>query len=299
MHRREFITLLGGAAVAWPLAAHAQPSEGVRRLAVLMALPETDPEAKALLSEFTQGLAGLGWADGRNMRMDVRWAASNLDLMRKFAKELVDLQPDVILANSTPATAALQNQTQTIPIVFAIVGDPVGSGFIASLSHPGRNITGLGMFEESMPSKWLDLLTEIAPGFKRAAFMFNPDTAPYINSFLVPSFETAAEALKVAPIVAPVHSDAEIEAVITSLGREPGVLSSSGRTILWISITRQLYLWRRGIMYLRSITRLLAPETAGCFPTEQTSKIYFAGPPGMWPASSAAQSLLNSRFKCQ
>jgi putative ABC transport system substrate-binding protein len=221
MQRREFITLLGGAAVAWPLSAHAQPGERVRRLAVLMALPETDPEAKALLSEFTQGLAGLGWADGRNMRTDVRWAASNLDLMRKFAKELVDLQPDAILANSTPATAALQHQTQTIPIVFAIVGDPVGSGFIGSLSRPGRNITGLGMFEESMPSKWLELLTEIAPGFKRAAFMFNSDTAPYINSFLVPSFETAAEALKVAPSVAPVHSDAEIEAVITSLGREP------------------------------------------------------------------------------
>ena len=148
MQRRKFITLLGGAAVAWPLAAYAQPGEGVRRLAVLMALPETDPEARALLSEFTQSLAGLGWADGRNMRMDVRWAASNVDLMRKFAKELVDLQPDAILANSTPATAALQHQTQTIPIVFAIVGDPVGSGFIASLSRPGRNITGLGMFEE-------------------------------------------------------------------------------------------------------------------------------------------------------
>ena len=118
---------------------HAQPSEGVRRTAVLMALPETDPEAKALLSEFTQGLAGLGWADGRNMRMDVRWPASNLDLIREFSKELVDFQPDAILANSTPATAGLQHQTQTIPIVFAIVGDPVGSGFIASLSRPGRN----------------------------------------------------------------------------------------------------------------------------------------------------------------
>ena len=106
---------------------------------MLMALPETDPVAKGLLSEFTQGLAALGWTDGRNMRMEVRWAASNLDLMRKFAKELVDLQPDVILANSTPVTAALQAQTQTIPIVFAIVGDPVGSGFVASLPRPGQN----------------------------------------------------------------------------------------------------------------------------------------------------------------
>ncbi len=145
--------------------------------------------------------------------------------MRKFAKELVDLQPDVILANSTPVTAALQAQTQTIPIVFAIVGDPVGSGFVASLSRPGRNITGLGVFEASMTSKWLNLLKEIAPDFKRAAFMFNPDTAPYINSFPMPSFEAAAEAFKIAQSAAPVHNDAEIEAVISSLGREPrGVL---------------------------------------------------------------------------
>jgi len=210
MRRREFIVLVGGFAAGWPCATHAQRAEGMRRIGVLMALPETDPVAKGLLSEFTQGLAALGWTYGRNMRMEVRWAASNLDLMRKFAKELVDLHPDVILANSTPVTAALQAQTQTIPIVFAIVGDPVGSGFVASLPRPGRNITGLGVFEGSMASKWLDLLKEIAPDFKRAAFMFNPNTAPYINSFLVPSFEAAAEAFKVAQSVAPVHSDAEI-----------------------------------------------------------------------------------------
>jgi putative tryptophan/tyrosine transport system substrate-binding protein len=222
MKRREFITLLGGAAVAWPLAARAQQTDRVRRVGVLMGYGEADPEAKAWLSEFTQGLSELGWTDGRNLRMDVRWAPGRTDLMHTFAKELVDFQPDAILANSTPATAALQHETQTIPIVFAMVGDPVGSGFVASLSRPGRNITGLGLFEESMTSKWLDLLREIAPGFKRIAFMFNPDTAPYINSFLTPSFQTAAEALKIAPSVAPVHSNAEIEAVITSLGREPG-----------------------------------------------------------------------------
>ena len=217
MKRREFITLLGGAAVAWPLAARAQQTDRVRRVGVLMGYGEADPEAKAWLSEFTQGLSELGWTDGRNLRMDVRWAPGRTDLMHTFAKELVDFQPDAILANSTPATAALQHETQTIPIVFAMVGDPVGSGFVASLSRPGRNITGLGLFEKSMTSKWLDLLREIAPGFKRVAFMFNPDTAPYINSFLMPSFQTAAETLKVAPSVAPVHSNAEIEAVITSL----------------------------------------------------------------------------------
>jgi putative ABC transport system substrate-binding protein len=182
--RRQFISVLGGVALTWPLAARAQQPDQLRRVGVLMAYDETDPEAKALLAEFTQGLSQMGWTNDRNVRMDVRWAASNVDLMRKFAKELVHLQPDVILANSTPVTAALQRETQTIPIVFAVVGDPVGSGYVASLPRPGGNITGFGMFEASMTSKWLDLLKEIAPGIKRAAFMFNPDTAPFVNSFL-------------------------------------------------------------------------------------------------------------------
>jgi putative tryptophan/tyrosine transport system substrate-binding protein len=231
MRRREFIMLLGGVTAAWSSATRAE-QPGIRRIGVLMALSETDSAAKGLLSEFTLGLAELGWTDGRNMRLDVRWAASNVDLVHKFAKELVDLQPE-ILANSTLATAALQSATETIPIVFAIVGDPVGSGFVASLPRPGRNITGLGVFEASITSKWLDLLREIAPGFKRAAFMFNPDTAPYINSFLVPSFEATAEAFKVIPSVAQVHSDAEIEAAISSLGREPkGALLVGPDTII-------------------------------------------------------------------
>jgi putative tryptophan/tyrosine transport system substrate-binding protein len=139
MRRREFITLLGGA-TTWPLAVHAQ-AERMRRIGVLMAYPEADLEAKALISEFTNSLAVLGWTEGGNLRMDVRWAGSNLESMRKFAKELVDLQPDAILANSTPVTAAVQHETQSIPIVFAINGDPVGSGFVASISRPGRNIS--------------------------------------------------------------------------------------------------------------------------------------------------------------
>ena len=194
----------------------------MRRIGVLMAFDENDPEGKARLSGFTQGLAELGWTDGRNLRMDVRWAAGNVDRMRMFAKELVDLQPDVILAGATPATAALQRETRTIPIVFAIVADPVGAGFVASLPRPGGNITGFSNIEASMAGKWLELLTEIAPGVKRVAIMFNPDTAPGGGSYYLPSFEAAARSLKVEPIVAPVHSDAEIETVITSLGREPG-----------------------------------------------------------------------------
>jgi len=223
MRRREFITLLGGAMAFWPLAARAQQTDRVRRVGVLMGYGEADPEAEALLSEFTQGLSELGWTDGRNLRMDVRWAPGRTDLMHTFAKELVNLQPDVILADSTPVTAALKRETLTIPIVFAAVADPVGSGFVASLPRPGGNITGFGSLETgSMASKWLELLTGIAPGIKRAVMMFNPETAPYIKSYVLPSFEAAARSLRVAPIAAPVHSDAEIEMVITELAREPG-----------------------------------------------------------------------------
>jgi len=221
MRRRDFITLLGGAA-ACPLAVRAQQPERMRRVGVLMGFNENDPGAKDWLSEFMQGLAELGWTDGRNVRMDVRWAAGNVDRIRTLAKELVDLQPDVILANTTPVTAALHRETQTIPIVFVLVFDPVGSGFVASLPRPGGNMTGFMFLEPSMSGKWLELLTEIAPAVNRAAIIFNPDTAPYVRSYLLPSFEAAARSSKVQLIMAPVHSDTEIEAAITSLGREPG-----------------------------------------------------------------------------
>jgi putative ABC transport system substrate-binding protein len=216
VRRREFIAGLGVAA-AHPLMARAQQADRVRRIGVLMGWDESDTEAKGYLSAFTQGLAELGWTDGRNMRMDVRWAAANVDRARTFAKGLVDLQPDAILATTTPVTAALQRETRTIPIVFAGPPDPVGDGFVASLPRPGGNITGFINVEVGMAGKWLQLLT---PGVKRAAIMFNPDTSP--ASLFVPSFETAARSLKVEPIIAPVHSDAEIEAAITALGREPG-----------------------------------------------------------------------------
>jgi len=221
MKRRDFITLLGSA-MAWPLAARAQQPNRIRRVGVLMALDENDPAGKAFLSELTQELAELGWTDGRNLRMDVRWAAGNVDRLLILAKELVDLQPEMILALSTSVTAALQRETRTIPIVFAGISDPVGDGFVADLPRPGGNLTGFINIEASMAGKWLELLTEIAPGLKRVAMMFNPDTAPRGGSYYRPAFEAAAQSLKVAPIAAPVHSDAEIEQVITSLGQEPG-----------------------------------------------------------------------------
>jgi putative tryptophan/tyrosine transport system substrate-binding protein len=152
--------------------------------------------------------------------MDIRWAGVDINRIRALAQELVDLQPDVILTNTTPATFAVQRETRTIPIVFAEVGDPVASGIVPRLGRPGGNVTGFSQWERSLGGKWLELLSEITPGLKRAAIMFNPDTAPV--SALVPSFETAARSLKVAPIIAPVHSDLEIETAIIALGREPG-----------------------------------------------------------------------------
>jgi putative ABC transport system substrate-binding protein len=222
MKRREFITLLGGTAAAWPFAAHAQQSDRMPRIGVLIEFDEVDPEAKGYLSGFTEGLAQLGWTDGRNVKIDVRWAAGSVVRMRTFAKELVDLKPDVIFSSSTPVTAAVQQETRTIPIVFAVVADPIGAGFVASLSRPGGNITGFTYVEAEMAGKWLELLTEIAPGTKRVAIMFNPDTAPGGGLYFLPLFETAARSSKVEPIVAPVRSDTEIELAINSLGREPG-----------------------------------------------------------------------------
>ena len=221
MRRREFIGMVGGAA-AWPIAACAQQQgDRVRRIGALMPIDENDPVAKTWLSVFTQTLADLGWTDGRNMRIDLRWAGGDSNRIRALAQELVGLQPDIILTVGMGATLALQRETRTIPIVFAYVSDPVASGIVARLDRPSGNITGFATNEASLlAGKWLELLSEIAPGLKRAAIMFNPDAAT--ASLDVPSFEAAARSLKVMPITAPVRSDGEIETAIVALGREPG-----------------------------------------------------------------------------
>jgi putative tryptophan/tyrosine transport system substrate-binding protein len=219
MRRREFIAGLGGAA-AWPIAVRAQQPTQVQRIGVLIDWAETDPEAKAGLSAFARGLSELGWVDGRNVQVEVRFGSSDVDRMRALAKELVDLQPYAILASSTPATAAFQRLTQAIPIVFVTVADPIGSGFVASLPHPGGNITGFTNFEASMGGKWVELLTEIAPQLKRAAIMFNPDTAPGSGLYFNSAIEDAARHLKVEAIPAPVRSDSEIESAMNAVGRE-------------------------------------------------------------------------------
>jgi putative ABC transport system substrate-binding protein len=219
IRRREFITLLGGAA-AWPLAGRAQQSERVRRIGVLMGFDENDPEGKSVVSALTQALADLGWTDGRNVRMDLRWTGGDINRIQALAQELVGLQPDIIVTNNTPGTAALQRETRTIPIVFATVSDAVAGDIVGRLDRPSGNITGFAVLQASLGGKWLELLSEIAPGLKRAAIMFDPDTAP-VSAFM-PSFETATRSLQVAPIIAPVHSEAEIETAIIALGREPG-----------------------------------------------------------------------------
>jgi len=222
MKRREFITLLGGAtAAAWPLAARAQQSDRMRRIGVLMAFDENDARAKKWLSRFNDELSQLGWRAARKPHMDVRWAGDNVDRMRAFAKELVGLQPDVILSFGTPVTAALQRETRTIPIVFAIVSDPVGEGFVASLSRPGGNITGFHNSEASIGGKWLELLKQIAPAVRRAAMIFNPDTAPGHGKYYMPDFEASGRSLNVEPIAAAVRSIADLEKAITDLGRQP------------------------------------------------------------------------------
>jgi putative ABC transport system substrate-binding protein len=185
-----------------------------------MPFDENDPQAKRRLSAFTQALADLGWIDGRNVRMDFRWAGGDSNRIPALAQELVDLRPDIILANGNLATVAVQRETRTIPIVFATLTDPIANGLVVRLDRPSGNVTGFPNFEASLGGKWLELLSEIAPGLKRAAFMFNPDVL--LLSTYMPSLETAARSLKVEIITAPVHDDVEIEAAITALRREPG-----------------------------------------------------------------------------
>ena len=220
MRRREFITLLGGAAVAWPCAAQAQ-TDKLRRVGVLMGYAENDPEAQIRFAAFVKRLAALGWIEGNNLRMEVRWSAGDVNRATALAKELVSLKPEVILANTTPVSNALQRQTQTIPLVFVVVSDPIGSGFVQSLSRPGGNMTGFINLEASMVEKWLEFLKEIAPSVTRAAVMFNSQTAPYAEYYLK-HVRMSARILGIDPVVADVQSEAEIEATIAKLGREVG-----------------------------------------------------------------------------
>jgi putative tryptophan/tyrosine transport system substrate-binding protein len=220
MRRREFITFVGSAA-AWPLAARAQQPERVRRIGVLMAHAETDPEFQDYLAAFREELRKFGWTEGRNIQIDARWGAlDNAEARQQSANELVALQPDVILTQNTPPTATMLLQTRAIPVIFVIVADPVGSGFVASLARPAGNATGFIVMEPTIASKWLELLKEIAPSVKRAAFLFNPATTPFADIYLNP-FKAAAPTFAVEAIAAPVHDASELEAVFAAQARGP------------------------------------------------------------------------------
>jgi putative tryptophan/tyrosine transport system substrate-binding protein len=219
MRRRDFIALLGGAAAARPLGARAEEPDRMRRVGVLNAMAESNPQAHAWEGAFRQRLTELGWSDGRNIRVEYRRGAASVDRLLSLARELVGLKPDVLVGITTPATAALQAETHSIPIVFAAVSDPIGSGFVKSLANPGGNITGFIDIEASLSGKWLELMRAIAPRVSRVALLFNPQTAPFARYYL-DTFRAAAPAFAIEPIEAPVRSTAEADAVVTKLGRE-------------------------------------------------------------------------------
>ena len=219
VRRREFITLLGGGAVAWPVAARAQQSEQMRRIGVLMGLVASDPEAQSRVAAFENGLRELGWVKGRNLSIEYRWAGDG-SVLRDHAAELLAMGPDLILANSTPVTAALWEQSGAVPIVFTQVTDPVGQGLVPNLAHPGGNLTGFTSFEFSIGTKWLEALKQTAPHVTRVALVFNPQSAPSADLFLRP-VEAAAPSLSVVPIGAAVRDSDDVDRMFDALAREP------------------------------------------------------------------------------
>src|SRR5262245_43607457 len=217
MRRRDLITLLGGAA-AWPLAARAQ-REPMRRIGVLMNGAATETIPRSYVATFVQGLRQLGWTEGQNLRIDVRWNAGDAGLARIYAAQLIGLTPDVILVSSTTNLTVIQQATSTVPVVFVQVSDPVEQGFVASITKPGGNLTGFSAYEFSVGGKWVDLLKEIAPSLTRVAVMFNPDTSPQ-SKFFMRSVEAAAPSHGLQAIATPVRTTTEIEAALQNFSRE-------------------------------------------------------------------------------
>lgn len=223
MRRREFVTLLGGVTVAWPLTAWAQRPDRMRLIGVLMAYAESDSTAQSWIAAFRAALAKLGYTEGSNLRIELRWSAADADRMRTLAKELVDLRPNAIFGVTTPAIAALARETRTIPIVFAAVSDPIGAGYVNTLARPGGNITGFttGNADSALGGKWVELLKQIAPRTLHVALLFNPATTVPLR-FFMPSIQAAASSFAVEVSAAPVYGKDEIEGVIAAQARDPG-----------------------------------------------------------------------------
>lgn len=231
MRRREFIKLLGGAATMWPLTAGAQQPNRIRRLGVLMAVAESDADVRKGIGIFRQRLQELGWRDGQNIRIDYRWGDADPGRIQAEAKELVELHPDVLVGHSTPSAKGLLNQTHSIPIVFLTVTDPLGQHLVASLAHPGGNITGFSVFEFSLGTKWVETLKLIAPGIRRVTAIFNPTTAPYYGLYLQ-SINAGVSSLGIEHVAVQVHSKTDIEDAIHKIGNEPNNELSFCRTAI-------------------------------------------------------------------
>jgi ABC-type uncharacterized transport system substrate-binding protein len=221
MRRRDVIALVGGAAAAWPLAARAQQPERVRQIALLSGLAASDPEAQLRVAALQQGLKELGWIVGRNLQIDFRWITSGVAEMRGAARELVERKPDLIVGMTTPAVDALVKETNTIPVVFGAIVDPVARGFVSNMARPGGNVTGILNFEFSMGGKWLETLNQIAPTVRRVAILFNPEAAPFAPSFLR-VVESSASLLAIEPVPAGLRDAAELERFITDFAAKPG-----------------------------------------------------------------------------
>jgi putative tryptophan/tyrosine transport system substrate-binding protein len=233
MRRREFITLVGGAATTWPLATRAQRTDRMRTVSMLLGLAEKDPEAISRVKAFRLGMRDLGWIEGRNVQIEYRFVGTNLESISKNVAEVVQLAPDVIVANSSAVMAALRLATSTIPIVFAVVSDPVGQGIISNLAHPGGNITGFSFIESDMVGKWINLLGDVKPNLSRVALMFNPDTVPYFDVYLR-SFKALPQQTSVEVEAVHVRTVADVELAVAKLGREPssGLIAGADAFIL-------------------------------------------------------------------
>jgi putative ABC transport system substrate-binding protein len=218
--RREFIMLLGSAAAAWPLAARAQQGARMRRIAVLMNAAANDPEYKSLPAVFSEGLRQLGWIEGQNVRLEVRWTAGDVGVARIYAAQIIGLMPDVVLAHNTINVAVMQQATNAVPVVFLGVSDPVAQGFVASVTQPGGNLTGFSAYEFSIGGKWLGLLKEAVPSLERAAVMFNPEEAPQ-SKFFVQAAEEAGRSRGVQVTTLPVLTAPDTESSLASFGRQP------------------------------------------------------------------------------
>jgi putative ABC transport system substrate-binding protein len=260
MNRREVITLLGGAAATWPLAARAQQADRVRRIGLLI---ETDPIGQERVEALRRGLREFGWVEGRNLEILLRWSGVDVARIQEYTAELVHVAPDLIVANATPVVAALKRATQSIPIVFVVVNDPVAQGIVSSVARPGGNITGFSFLDYSVVEKSLELLKEVAPGIARVAVMFNPETYPYYNVFLR-SFEGSARRLSVEVTGTPIRSVTEVEDIVAKIARQPGsgllLPPDAFTTVRRGPIIKSIEFHRIPAIYLRRCSRHFSPQ---------------------------------------